>query len=135
MELGAADYIVKPFSPTELLARIRAVLRRHTPSEPYQAGELVIDHLERRVTLAGNSLPLTATEYDLLSQLSLNAGRVLTHEVLLRRVWGSRRASDARVVRAFVKKLRQKLGDDASSPSYIFTEAQVGYRMAKPDDC
>ena len=76
-------------------------------------------------------MKLTATEYELLRELSVNAGRVLTHDDLLRRVWGAQSGGDARLVRAFVKKLRRKLGDDASSPAYILTEPRVGYRMAK----
>ena len=135
LELGAADYVVKPFSPTELVARIRAALRRQAgPGEPYRAVDLAIDYEERRVTLAGRPIRLTATEYDLLAVLSANRGRVSTYDQLLRRVWRSRKSSDARLVRAFVKKLRRKLGDDASRPTYIFTESRVGYRMAKPDN-
>ena len=131
LELGAADYIVKPFSPVELVARIRSALRRQTT--PYQVGELAIDYEERRVTLTGRPVILTATEYELLGVLSANAGRVSTHDYLLRRVWGEHNSGDARLVRAFVKKLRAKLGDDANSPTYIFTEPRVGYRMAKSD--
>ena len=135
LEAGAADYVVKPFSPTELVARIQAALRKQAgPPEPYQAGDLAIDYEERRVSLAGRPVQLTATEFDLLSVLSANAGRVSTYNHLLRRVWRSRRSDNAQVVRAFVKKLRRKLGDDANSPAYIFTEPRVGYRMAKPDD-
>ena len=135
LELGAADYVVKPFSPTELVARIRAALRRQAgPGEPYRAVDLAIDYEERRVTLAGRPIRLTATEYDLLAVLSAKRGRVSTYDQLLRRVWRSRKSSDARLVRAFVKKLRRKLGDDASRPTYIFTESRVGYRMAKPDN-
>ncbi len=138
LESGADDYVVKPFSPTELVARIQAASRRRAePPEPYQTGELAIDHEERRVTLAGLPLELTATEFDLLSALSANAGRVLTHDDLLRRVWAkrkSRKSRNARVVRAFVKKLRRKLGDDASRPTYILNEHGVGYRMPKPGD-
>ena len=135
LEAGAADYVVKPFSPTELVARIQAALRKQAgPPEPYQAGDLAIDYEERRGSLAGRPVQLTATEFDLLSVLSANAGRVSTYNHLLRRVWRSRRSGNAQVVRAFVKKLRRKLGDDANSPAYIFTEPRVGYRMAKPDD-
>ena len=83
------------------------------------------------MTVAGRPVQLTVTEYDLLRALSVNAGRVLTHEYLLRRVWGPQNSGDARLVRAFVKKLRRKLGDAATSPAYIVTEPRVGYRMAK----
>ena len=132
LEMGAADYVVKPFSPTELVARIRAALRRVQKPEPYRAGDLAIDREERRVTLAGRPLKLSATEYDLLSELAANAGRVVTYDDLLRRVWRSRNKGDTRVVHAFVRRLRSKLGDDAGSPAYIFTEPRVGYRMPKP---
>ena len=132
LEAGAADYIVKPFSPTELLARIQVALRsRATPAEPYQAGDLVVDDEHRRVTVAGRDVPLTATEYDLLRTLAENAGRVSTHDYLLRRVWGWDHSGDTRPLRAFIKKLRRKLGDDAKEPRYIFTEPRVGYRMAE----
>ena len=135
---GADDYIVKPFSSTELVARIEAVLRRLTASErlrtrqPYTLGDLSIDYAERRVTVAGRPARLTATEYKLLYELAINAGRTLTHDDLLRRVWGPNYLGDARLVRSFVKKVRRKLRDDASNPSYISTEPRVGYRMEKP---
>ena len=133
LELGAADYIVKPFSPTELIARIHAALRRHTgPPEPFRAGDLAINYEERRVELKGKPLRLTATEFDLLRALSTHAGRVVTYEQLLSGVWQMRNSGDARVVRVFVKKLRRILGDDARNPKYIFTEPRVGYRMIRP---
>ena len=134
LDSGAADYIVKPFSPTELTARIRAALRRWAGPDPFVLGELTIDHDRRRVTLAGRALELTVTEYNLLRVLSLNAGRVATHETLLRQVWGGRHNGDSKLVRAFIKKLRQKLGDDANAPAYIMTERGVGYRMARPGE-
>ena len=135
LERGASDYIVKPFSPTELVARIQAALRgRGLPPEPFVVGDLSIDYHERRVTVAGRPVETTATEFDLLRELSVNAGRVTTYELLLRRVWGKKAKSDVRAIRAFVKKLRQKLGDDAMKPTYIFTVHRVGYRMAKPAD-
>ena len=135
LEIGAADYIVKPFSPTELAARVRAALRRsHEPATPFRVGDLAIHYAERRVTLSGRPVQLTATEYELLRVLSINAGRVTTYESLLRKVWGRLSTGDFRPVRAFVKKLRRKLGDEAASPTYIYTERQVGYRMGTPDD-
>ena len=132
LEMGAADYVVKRFSPTELVARIRAALRRVRSPRPYRTGDLAIDREERRVTLAGQPLKLSATEYDLLSELAANAGRVVTYDDLLRRVWRSRNKGDTRVVHAFVRRLRRKLCDDSASPAYIFTEPRVGYRMPKP---
>ena len=128
-ELGATDYIVKPFSPTELTARVQAALRRRTKPEPFVFEELVIDYEQRRVTLAGRPVPLTATEYELLRVLSLNAGRVLTYHFLLREVWGRMRSGDSELIRTFVKSLRRKLGDDAANPAYVFTRRGVGYLM------
>ena len=132
LDAGAADYIVKPFSPTELAARIRAALRRRADPEPFVLGGLAIDYDRRRVSVAGREVELTATEYELLRALSLNAGRVTPSETLLDRVWEGRNNSDTKVVRAFVKQLRQKLGDDAASPAWIFNERGVGYRMPRP---
>ena len=134
---GADDYIVKPFSPTELAARIEAVLRRRATSDrsrthaPYALGDLTINYAERRVTVAGCPVQLTATEYKLLFELSANAGQVLTQDQLLLRIWGPDYSGDSRLLRSFVKKLRRKLNDDANSPRYIFTEPRVGYRMVK----
>ena len=136
-DLGAADYVVKPFSPTELAARIRAALRRRAgphpaePSEPYSLGDLTIDYTGHRVAVAGRPVRLTPTEYELLVELSVHAGRVLTHAQLLKRVWGPERVGEPWLVREVVKRLRRKLGDDADNPAYIFTEPRVGYRMSK----
>ena len=136
-DTGAADYVVKPFSPTELTARIRAALRRQgatarpEPTEPYVLGELTIDYAERRVSVAGRPVQLTAIEHQLLVELSVHAGLVLTHDHLLQRVWGLGSSGDSWPVRTAVKNLRRKLGDDAGSPTYIFTEPRVGYRMPK----
>ena len=137
-ELGAFDYIAKPFTPTELLARVDLALRRRwsagwrESSAHYLHNGLSIDYAERKVTVAGRPVNLTATEYKLLTELSMAAGRLLTHEQILRRVWGPLYASDARIVRQYVKEVRHKLRDDAARPTYIFTEPGVGYRMAKP---
>ena len=134
-ERGASDYVVKPFSPTELIARIQATLReeadpdRAAPDQPYVLGDLTIDYEERRVTVAGRRVQLTAKEYQLLYELSVSPGRVLTHDALLRRIWGLYSSGDSRLVRTLVKRLRRKLGDDANDPHYIFTEPQVGYRI------
>ena len=102
--------------------------------EPYRLGGLAIHYEERRVSVAGRPVQLTATEYELLRVLSRNAGRVSTYEALLRQVWGGRHNGDTELVRTFVKKLRRKLGDDAASPAYIVNERGVGYRMARPGD-
>ena len=137
LEAGAEDYVVKPFSPTELVARVQTVLRRRAaselsePSEPYRRGELTIDYAERRVSLAGSAVLLTNFEYRLLFELSVNAGQVLTHAQLLQRVWGPEHSRKPGAVRTFVKNLRRKLGDDADNPKYIHTEIRVGYRMPK----
>ena len=134
LEAGAADYIVKPFSPTELVARVRAALRRHEAPEPFVLGALAIDYDRRRVTVAGNPVALTATEYELLRVLALDAGRVVTHETLLRRVWGERKHAKSNPVRAFVRSLRRKLGDDPADPTYVLNERRVGYRMRGPGE-
>ncbi len=137
LEAGADDYIVKPFSPTELVARVQAVLRRWTatvspePPEPYVFGDLTVDYAERRVSLAGRPVRLTDTEYRMLFELSVNAGRVLAHCELLRRVWGPAHSGRTGAVRSVIKNLRRKLGDDADNPAYIFNEPRVGYRMAR----
>ena len=134
-DMGAADYVVKPFSPTELAARIRAALRRRTvpelvePSEPYVLGDLTIDYAERRVTVAGRPVELTGIEHRMLAELSAGAGRVLTNVQLLQRVWGLDKTGGSGPVRNIIKRLRGKLGDDAGNPAYIFNEPRVGYRM------
>ena len=134
-DMGAADYVVKPFSPTELAARIRAALRRQAvpaldaPSEPYLLGDLGVDYAQRRVTVAGAPVDLTDIEYRMLAELSANAGRIMTHEQLLRRVWGQDATGGSGPVRAIVKRLRRKLGDDAADPTYIFNKRRVGYWM------
>ncbi|MXZ91376.1 MAG: response regulator, partial [Chloroflexi bacterium] len=138
-EMGADDYIVKPFSPTELAARVQAALRRRTgparvtPTEPYVRGALTIDYAQRLVSVGGRPVRLTAIEYDLLRELSIHAGRVLTHQHLLQRVWGQTQPGTPRVIRTHLMRLRRKLGEDGDNPRYIFAEPRVGYRMERPD--
>lgn len=135
---GAIDYVAKPFSPTELDVRIRAAFRKWRRGslvfpESFVLGELSINYGHRSVTLAGKDVRLTPTEYELLCELSYYPGRVLTHQHLLRRIWGLERSSDAGTVRTTVKRLRQKLRDSANNPTYIFSEHRVGYRIANPE--
>ena len=132
LEAGAADYIVKPFSPTELTARVRAALRKRSRPEPFVVADLAIDYAKRRVTVRGEQVRLTPTEYELLRVLSVNAGRVMTYELLVRQIWGER--EDTEPVRTFVKKLRRKLGAAPGNQTYIFNERGVGYRMVAPED-
>ncbi len=132
LESGAADYIVKPFSATELVARVQAALRRRGAPETFALGDLRIDYAARRVTLAGRDVPLTGTEFDLLRILSRNAGRVVTHRTLLRQVWGRRGSENSARVRTVMKKLRKKLGDPAAKPTYIFNRHGVGYSFGDP---
>ena len=113
---------------------MRAALRRRAEPEPFVLGDIAIDYTQRRVTVRGEEVDLTATEYELLRVLSLDAGRLVTFDTLLRRVWAKRENADAHLVRIFVKNLRRKLGDSAASPAYIFNRRGVGYRMAKPPD-
>ncbi len=130
-EMGAVDYLVKPFSPTELAARMGSALRRREVSEtePYVRGGLVIDYSARRVTLDGRPVRLTAMEYRMLAELSANAGKVLTYEHLLENVWRDRSSGGMRPLRTMLGKLRGKLREEARNPRYIFTESRVGYWM------
>ena len=134
LDAGAADYIVKPFSPTELAARVRAALRLRARPTSFALGDLAIDYDRRRVSLAGRLLELTVTEYELLCVLSRHAGKVVTHGTLFQQVWGDRHSDSATAARTYVKKLRSKLGDDALRPTYILNERGVGYRMPAPSD-
>ncbi|MCY4531966.1 MAG: response regulator transcription factor, partial [Gammaproteobacteria bacterium] len=134
LELGAQDYIVKPFSPTELVTRVGAALRRHREPEPFVLGELAIDHGARRVTLRGEAVELTATEYELLRLLSVNAGHVVHRETMLHRIRGARGGVSPNLIRIYIRNLRRKLGDDAQDPTWIFNHRGVGYRMPRPED-
>ncbi len=147
LQMGAADYIVKPFSPTELTARIQAGLRHaQAPSAPTAAartgppavgrvelGDLIIDHPARLVTVAGEPVNLAPIEYNVLIELAAHASTVITHEQLLAAVWGSDSATDLGRMHTTIKNLRRKLGDNARNPRYIATVPRVGYRMPKPD--
>ena len=142
LERGAVDYIVKPFSATELTAteltateltaRVRAALRRRTEMEPFVLGELAIQYQQREVTVADRPVRLTATEYELLRILSVNAGQVVMYDTLIRQLWSGPGSGGPNRVRTFVKQLRRKLGDDPARPIYIQNVRAVGYRMAEP---
>jgi len=134
LDLGADDYLTKPFGMEELLARVRAALRRagphgEIPISPHRVGDLEIDFAARRVRLGGRDVRLTRREYDLVAYLARNAGRVLTHRQILENVWGPEYGDEAEYVWAYVKRVRQKIDEDPSHPRYIFTETGVGYRM------
>ena len=130
-DTGAVDYIVKPFSPAELTARVRAALRgRAADPERFELDELVIDYASRRVTVASRPVKLTATEYRVLRVLSANAGRVSTYRSLLRQAWSRHPGGvNPKLVHAVAKRLRRKLGEDGSGATYILNERGVGYRM------
>lgn len=137
LDEGAVDYLTKPFSPTELVARIRAVLRaraprlRAIPDEPFVLADLKIDYARRRVTIAGQPVDLTRIEFFVLQELSLNAGETVFYEDMLRRIWAKKANTDRRPLHAAVKNLRRKLGDDAKNPKWIFNEPRVGYRLGR----
>ena len=137
LELGADDYLVKPFSPRELLARVRAVLRRSAAAatdveRPVTVGELVVDPARRTVTVAGRAVDLTATEFDLLARLAASPGRVFTRNQLLEVIHGVAVDAGARAIDAHVKNLRRKVEDDPHRPRRILTVHGVGYRLADP---
>jgi two-component system, OmpR family, KDP operon response regulator KdpE len=132
-ELGADDYVTKPFSMAELVARIRAALRHRfqaqgTPPVLYH-GDLAIDLVNRRVTRAGADVKLSPTEYDILTLLAEHAGKILTHDYLLRRVWGPDKINDIQYLRVYVRALRRKLGEPDARREMIRTESGVGYRF------
>lgn len=136
LSLGADDYVIKPFSPREVSARIKALLRRSrspegTSSELLQVGALRIDQGRRLVTLAGSAIDLTVLEFDLLATLASAPGRVFTRRQLLERVWGWDFFGDERVVDVHIRNLRQALGDDAQNPSVVATVRGVGYRLVE----
>jgi two-component system KDP operon response regulator KdpE len=135
LDLGADDYITKPFGASELIARVQAVLRRTDKSggkasQPvFASGDLKIDFVKRHVAIAGKEIKLTPTEYSLLQEFALNSGKVLTHTHLLNRVWGPDYRDERQYLHVFVRRLRDKLELDPANPQYIETVSGIGYRF------
>ena len=134
LDVGADDYLTKPFSLDELLARMRAVLRRaRSDAEPepatFAAADLVIDFARRRVTLAGEEVHLTPTEYELLKFMAQHPDRVLTHRHLLTKIWGSEYADDTHTLRVHIANLRDKIESNPARPRFLHTEPRIGYRF------
>jgi two-component system, OmpR family, response regulator RegX3 len=141
LELGADDYVVKPFSGAEVIARMRAILRRSAPpdappppAETVRIGELEVHPDARRVVLAGEELSLSRKEFDLLAELVRHAGRVVSREDLMSRVWDENWFGSTRTLDVHVRWLRQKLGDDPSTPRYLATVRGVGFRFTAPEE-
>jgi DNA-binding response OmpR family regulator len=137
LDIGADDYVTKPFSASELAARVRALLRRtSTKYEPQETvfhyKDLTVDFTSRRVMVKDSELKLTSTEYKLLSYISQNAGRVITPDQLLDKVWGEEYMGAPHLLQVNIARLRKKLGDDAKQPIYINTRPGIGYFMSKP---
>lgn len=138
LELGADDYVTKPFNHLELMARVRAVLRRHDMPAPasrtpsFRSGELEMDFARQEVRLRGERVELTPTEYKVLYHLVRNAGHILQHGTLLAKVWGREYMDETDYVRVYIRRLRDKLGDDPDNPRYIQTERRLGYRFLSP---
>ncbi|WP_426037661.1 response regulator [Cypionkella sp. TWP1-2-1b2] len=133
LDAGAQDYVVKPFSVKELLARVRSLLRDRSPNDSapavIDAGDLRIDAALHQVSQSGSILHLTKREFDMLWMLASNAGRLVTQTMILSTLWGPAHAEDSQYLRVFIRQLRAKLGDDAANPRYIMTESGVGYRF------
>jgi two-component system, OmpR family, KDP operon response regulator KdpE len=137
LDLGADDYLTKPFGAGELMARVRAALRRSSPNGvieqlPLVLPGLTIDFAARRVTAGDRCLSLTHTEFDLLAQLALNAGRVLTHRALLQAVWGPEYGDETEYLWTYIRRLRHSIEPDPHKPRYILTEPGVGYSFSAP---
>lgn len=134
LEVGADDYVTKPFSMDELAARIRSVLRRtasaHGTDSPFKFGELQVDFDRREVRIREKLVKLTPTEYDLLKYLIQNVGKILTHGTILKAVWGPAYMDQAQYLRVFIGNLRKKLEKNTARPQYILTDPGVGYRFA-----
>ncbi len=137
LDSGADDYVTKPFGMDELLARVRVALRHSSRQEHLEPvlrfDDLVIDLPKRLVRVAGEEIHLTPTEFELLRELAVNAGKVLTHQMLLSRVWGPASSESTHYLRVYVNQLRQKIEQDASRPRRILTEPGVGYRFRDDD--
>ncbi|NJM35071.1 MAG: response regulator transcription factor [Rhodomicrobium sp.] len=132
LDSGANDYVIKPFSIEELLARIRAALRSKTDAAgdaELTVGTLIVDVPRHKVSVAGQEIKLTRKEFDLLRMLAQNAGRIVTHKQILREVWGPAHEDDVHYLRIYIGHLRQKLGDDPAAPKFIESEPGVGYRL------
>ncbi|MFH0803302.1 MAG: response regulator [bacterium] len=137
LDSGADDYVTKPFSMGEVLARLRVALRHaaKTEEEPVLvAGDLSIDLARRHVEVGGREVRLTPTEYGILKNLALNAGKILTHRHLLELIWGKEYAEETHYLRVYVRQLRRKIEPDPAQPRYILTEPGVGYRLALKDE-
>jgi two-component system KDP operon response regulator KdpE len=138
LDLGADDYVTKPFGVEELVARIRTALRHRFQAQGakplFVAGELAVDLVRRRVKRAGEEVHLSPKEYDLLAELVAHAGRVLTHRHILTKVWGQAHTEDAQYLRVFIRHLRHKLEPDPARPRYILTEPGVGYRLRESNE-
>jgi two-component system KDP operon response regulator KdpE len=136
LDAGADDYVTKPFGIDELLARLRAVFRRaQPPGEPViEIGDLVIDVDQRTVTLRGERVRLTRHQFDLLRVLAQNVGRLLTHRMLLREVWGPAYHTESHYLHVYVSQLRRKIEDDPARPRYLLTELGAGYRLVDPTE-
>jgi len=138
LELGADDYVTKPFNHLELMARVRAVLRRlempapTTRAPSFRSGDLEVDFAKQEARLDGERLDLTPTEYKLLYHLVRNAGHVLSHGTLLAKVWGREYVDEVDYIRVYIRRLRDKLGDPPDAPRYIRTERGLGYRFIAP---